>query len=111
MSDSSHNDSADPMDEPRVDFSTRRHQMFPVLAEAEIARMQRFGTRQSHPRGALLITAGAPGPGLFVILDGVVAVSQRDGMGHVTPPARGHRIDRQRIPSEIPILTSAGRLR
>jgi thioredoxin reductase (NADPH) len=70
---------------------SRRHQMFPILTDAEMARMQRFGAVQKHPRGANLITAGAPGPGLFVVLDGVVEVSQRDGMGHVTPIVRHGR--------------------
>jgi len=72
---------------------SRRHQMFPVLTEPEIARMRRFGTLQAHARGARLVTAGAPGPGLFVVLSGVIAVSQRDGLGHVTPivqHGRGH---------------------
>ena len=78
-------------DDAPSELLSRRHQMFPVLAEAEIARMQRFGTLQSYPRGARLITAGTPGPGLFVILDGAVAVSQRDGMGHVTPIVRHGR--------------------
>jgi thioredoxin reductase (NADPH) len=79
------------VDDAPSELLSRRHQMFPVLAEAEIARMQRFGTRQSHPRGARLVTAGAPAPGLFVILDGTVAVSQRDGLGHVTPIVRHGR--------------------
>jgi thioredoxin reductase (NADPH) len=72
---------------------SRRHQMFPLLSDAEVARMRRFGTPQVHARGDRLITAGEPGPGLFVVLHGVVAVSQRDGMGHVTPivqHGRGH---------------------
>jgi len=72
---------------------SRRHQMFPLLTDAEIARMSRFGTVQTHPGGTRLVTAGEPGPGMFVVLDGVVAVSQRDGMGHVTPivqHSRGH---------------------
>jgi thioredoxin reductase (NADPH) len=72
---------------------SRRHQMFPLLTDAEVARMHRFGTPQSFPSGTRLVTAGEPGPGLFVVLQGAVAVSQRDGMGHVTPIVqhrRGH---------------------
>jgi thioredoxin reductase (NADPH) len=72
---------------------SRRHQMFPVLSEPEMARMQRFGTVQTHPDGTHLIAAGQPSPGMFVVLRGVVAVSQRDGLGHVTPIIqhdRGH---------------------
>ena len=72
-------------DDAPSELLSRRHQMFPVLTEADMARMQRFGTLQAHARGTQLITAGEPGPGMFVVLNGVVAVSQRDGMGLVTP--------------------------
>ena len=70
---------------------SRRHQMFPLLGEADLARMHRFGTLQSHARGTHLVTAGEPSPGLFVVMNGVVAVSQRDGLGHVTPIVRHGR--------------------
>jgi thioredoxin reductase (NADPH) len=72
---------------------SRRHQMFPLLSDADMARMHRFGTPQSFAAGARLVTAGEPGPGMFLVLQGVVAMSQRDGMGHVTPivqHSRGH---------------------
>jgi thioredoxin reductase (NADPH) len=80
-------------DDAPSELLSRRHQMFPVLSEAEIARMHRFGTAQAHPDGTRLVTAGEPGPGMFVVLDGIVAVTQRDGLGHVTPIVqhrRGH---------------------
>jgi thioredoxin reductase (NADPH) len=80
-------------DDAPSELLSRRHQMFPVLTEAEMVRMRRFGTLQVHPGGTRLITAGEPSPGMFVILKGVVAVSQRDGMGNITPivhHGRGH---------------------
>ncbi len=80
-------------DDAPSELLSRRHQMFPVLSDAEMARMRRFGTEQAHPAGTRLITAGEPAPGMFVVLKGVIAVSQRDGMGHVTPivqHSRGH---------------------
>ncbi len=80
-------------DDAPSELLSRRHQMFPVLTEAEMVRMQRFGTRQTHPSGTRLLTAGEPGPGLFVVLAGAVEVSERDGLGQVTPivrHARGH---------------------
>ena len=80
-------------DDAPSELLSRRHQMFPVLTDAEMARMHRFGTRQTHPPGARLTTAGEPGPGMFVVLRGVLAVSQRDGLGRVTPiiqHGRGH---------------------
>lgn len=80
-------------DDAPSELLSRRHQMFPLLSDAEVARMQRFGTRRRHARGDRLIAAGEPAPGLFVVLQGAVAVSQRDGLGQVTPivrHARGH---------------------
>jgi thioredoxin reductase (NADPH) len=67
--------------------------MFPVLTQAEIARIGRFGTVKRFPRGVRLVTAGETGPGMFVILEGTVTSSQRDGLGRVTPiinARRGH---------------------
>ena len=80
-------------DDAPSELLSRRHQMFPVLTEAEMARMQRFGTRRVHPAGTRLVSAGEPGAGLFLVMAGVVAVSERDGLGHVTPivkHSRGH---------------------
>jgi thioredoxin reductase (NADPH) len=68
--------------------ASRHHQMFPTLSEAEIARIGRFGTVQRYPRGARLFAAGEQGPGMFVVLKGVVAITQRDGLGHVVPIVR-----------------------
>ena len=59
--------------------------MFPVLTESEIARIGRFGTMRRYKRGDRLFGAGEPGPGMFVVLKGVLAMSQRDGLGHVVP--------------------------
>ena len=70
---------------------SRRHQMFPLLGDAELARVQRFGTLQRYARGTRLVTAGEPSPGMFVVLKGALSVSQRDGLGHVTPIVRHGR--------------------
>jgi thioredoxin reductase (NADPH) len=66
-------------------LASRRHQMFPQLTEAEIARISRFGTRRRYVRGDRLFAAGEPSPGMFVVLKGTVVLSQRDGLGHVVP--------------------------
>ena len=63
----------------------RHKQMFPVLTEAEIERIGRFGAVQRYERGARLVVAGEHGPGMFVVLQGEVTISQRDGLGRVTP--------------------------
>ncbi|WP_420992264.1 FAD-dependent oxidoreductase [Cupriavidus sp. 30B13] len=64
---------------------TRRHQMYPKISDAEVARMMRFGTVQTYASGVLLTSTGTASPGMFLILKGVVAVIQRDGMGNTTP--------------------------
>jgi thioredoxin reductase (NADPH) len=63
----------------------RRHQMFPALSEAEVARIRRFGTLQRYSKGERLFAAGEPSPGMFVVLKGKTIISQRDGLGHVAP--------------------------
>src|SRR5579871_1418576 len=66
-------------------ISGRRDQAFPVLGESEITRLARFGEIRQFPRGTRLFTAGEPIPGMFVVLKGRVALTQRDGLGHVLP--------------------------
>src|SRR5215475_4763645 len=63
----------------------RHEQTFPRLTEPEIARMRRFGDLKHYKHGERLFETGKPGPGMFVILSGHVAITQRDGFGHVTP--------------------------
>jgi thioredoxin reductase (NADPH) len=63
----------------------RHEQTFPALTAPEIARMRRFGEVRSYKHGEKLFETGKPGPGMFVILSGHVAITQRDGLGHVTP--------------------------
>ncbi|ABD09043.1 cyclic nucleotide-regulated FAD-dependent pyridine nucleotide-disulphide oxidoreductase [Rhodopseudomonas palustris HaA2] len=63
----------------------RYDQTFPVLTPAEIERMRRFGEIRRFADGEMLFETGKIGPGMFVVLSGHVAVTQRDGLGHVTP--------------------------
>jgi thioredoxin reductase (NADPH) len=63
----------------------RHEQTFPTLTPQEIARMRRFGDLRPYRHGERLFETGKPGPGMFVILSGHVAITQRDGLGHVTP--------------------------
>jgi len=73
--------------EATVEIETRRHQMFPKLEPADIARIERFGHVRHYARGDCLFRAGDPGPGMFVVRRGEVAITQRDGLGHVEPIA------------------------
>ena len=70
-----------------TEVETRRHQMFPALNAADAARVRRFGELRQYPRGSCLFRAGEPGPGLYLVLAGTVAITQRDGLGRVTPVA------------------------
>jgi thioredoxin reductase (NADPH) len=63
----------------------RPEQTFPTLTEAEIARMRRFGELRSFPDGELMFETGKPGRGMYVVLSGHIAITKRDGLGHVTP--------------------------
>jgi thioredoxin reductase (NADPH) len=63
----------------------RYEQTFPALTDQEIARMRRFGELRTYKPGEALFETGKPGPGMFVVLTGHVAITQRDGLGHVTP--------------------------
>src|ERR1700732_5275106 len=63
----------------------RHEQTFPALTPEEIARMRRFGEVRHYKDGETLFETGKPGPGMFVLLSGHVAITQRDGLGHVTP--------------------------
>jgi thioredoxin reductase (NADPH) len=63
----------------------RLEQTFPTLTDAEIARLRRFGELRSFSDGELMFETGKPGPGMFVVLSGHVAITERDGLGHVTP--------------------------
>ena len=63
----------------------RHAQTFPALTPQEIARLRAFGELRRYGDGEKLFETGRPGPGMFVILSGHVAITQRDGLGHVTP--------------------------
>lgn len=63
----------------------RHEQTFPTLTPSEIERMRRFGEPRSYKHGEALFETGKVGPGMFVVLSGHVAITQRDGLGHVTP--------------------------
>jgi thioredoxin reductase (NADPH) len=63
----------------------RYEQTFPTLTPDEIARMRRFGEVRHFADGEALFETGKVGPGMFVLLSGAVAITRRDGLGHVTP--------------------------
>ena len=65
----------------------RYEETFPTLTAREIERLRHFGSLRRYASGEKLFQTGEPGPGMFVVLSGVAAITQRDGLGHVTPIA------------------------
>ncbi len=65
----------------------RYDETFPTLTAGEIDRLRRFGTLRKYAGGEKLFETGKPAPGMFVLLSGTVAITQHDGLGHVTPVA------------------------
>src|SRR6201996_1347615 len=47
--------------------------------------MRRFGEIANYKDGEALFETGKPGPGMFVLLSGHVVITQRDGLGRITP--------------------------
>jgi thioredoxin reductase (NADPH) len=65
----------------------RYQETFPALAAQEIDRLRRYGSLRRYSDGEKLFEAGKISPGMFVVLKGLVAITQRDGLGHLTPIA------------------------
>ena len=67
--------------------SPRYDETFPTLTAKEIDRIRRFGSLLKYSSGERLFETGEPGPGMFVVMSGSVAITQRDGLGHIAPVA------------------------
>lgn len=68
-------------------LNPRYEQIFPTLDANAIQRMRRFGTQRAFKHGEHLFKTGDRSSGMFVVLSGHVAITQHDGLGHVTPVA------------------------
>ena len=66
-------------------FQTRYQQMFPTLEAAELERLRRFGEGRVYAEGEWLVTTGEVSPGMFVVVSGEVAISQRNLLGRDEP--------------------------
>jgi len=62
-------------------IETRFEQMFPILEPQEIDRLQRFGERRAYSARERLLATGDVSPGMFVVLDGEVAITQHNALG------------------------------
>ncbi|MEM5429675.1 FAD-dependent oxidoreductase [Cupriavidus oxalaticus] len=65
-------------EDPVVRGHPRYEQMFPVLTDAEVERVRRFGKLCHYTAGDLLYRAGSVCPGVFVMLSGKVRIVIRD---------------------------------
>ncbi len=65
-------------------LSSRRDQVFPKLSVTEVERLRRFGEVRRFYDGELLFESGRPSPGMFVLINGGVALTRRDGLGNVS---------------------------
>ncbi|HEX5067002.1 MAG TPA: FAD-dependent oxidoreductase [Myxococcota bacterium] len=63
-------------------IETRSAQMFPQLSPREIERLRHFGESRTYADGERVIATGEISPGLFVILAGEIAVTQRSALGY-----------------------------
>ena len=63
----------------------RHEQTFPTLTRTRSSACGGSARCVATSTARLLFETGKPGPGMFVVLSGHVAITQRDGLGHVTP--------------------------
>src|SRR5690242_3479366 len=59
----------------------RREQTYPVLTDAEMARIKRFGLPMSFRDGEKLYAAGEASPGIYLLRKGRVAAVHSDRLG------------------------------
>jgi thioredoxin reductase (NADPH) len=67
---------------------SRHGQIYPVLTDVQMKRLCRFGDIHRYRKDELLAESSRATPGMFVLLSGEVALSRRDGLGHVFPVSR-----------------------
>lgn len=65
--------------------NSRYDQMFPAFTPPEIERIAVFGSARHFAEGELIVETGKVAPGMILVLKGQVAMTQRDGFGHVNP--------------------------
>ncbi|SDC68805.1 thioredoxin reductase (NADPH) [Cupriavidus sp. YR651] len=70
------------VEDPSVRDHPRYQQMFPVLTDAEVERLRRFGNPCHYAQGDYLYRAGSICPGVFLLLSGKIRIVGRDGLGH-----------------------------
>jgi thioredoxin reductase (NADPH) len=59
----------------------------PILTAEENGKVGRYCKLTWYSDGERLVETGKVGPGMIVVLFGLVAITERDGLGHATPVA------------------------
>jgi thioredoxin reductase (NADPH) len=99
------------MAEPtQTTIATRGAQMFPTLTPEEMTRLRRFGEVRTFAQGEAIATVGQSGPGLVLILEGEVEVSQHDETdrrSHIVTHGRGSFMGELAQLSQRPSLVDA----
>jgi thioredoxin reductase (NADPH) len=99
------------MAEPtQTTIATRGAQMFPTLTPEEMTRLRRFGEARRFAQGEAIATVGQTGPGLVLILEGEVEVSQHDETdkrSHIVTHGRGSFMGELAQLSQRPSLVDA----
>lgn len=69
---------------PVSPLDDRHHQTHPLLTSHEIERMRGFGSVQRYCDGERMLESGMAVPGMFVVLQGHIRLTRRDGLGRVS---------------------------
>jgi len=64
---------------PTAELEKRRHQIYPVLDEADMRHVRRFGVERHFSHGAMVFQAGRQTHGTMFVLSGAIAVYCHDG--------------------------------
>jgi thioredoxin reductase (NADPH) len=72
---------ADPESRAAVDLATRGHQIFPILGDADLQRMRRFGVPRRWQDGECVFRACVDSPGMVVVMKGRLLCSRTDALG------------------------------
>jgi thioredoxin reductase (NADPH) len=67
---------------------SRHDQIYPVLTDVQMKRLCRFGELHHYRKDELLAETSKATPGMFVLISGEVALTRRDGLGHIFPVSR-----------------------
>jgi len=98
------------MNELSPSLAVSRHgQMFPTFDPVSIERMRRFGEPAVYRSGERIMTAGAPAPGVVLVLSGRISIASQDfeGVRVIATHSAGEFMGELAQLSDRPSLVSA----